>query len=77
MKTGVIHITAIYSDSGIQVRLWWPGAQILHDSLQNLGGGMKFLFSPCVNAMERWPYWWSPMEVSYCTFRSARIIVTM
>ena len=46
----------------------------------------RISFDPCVNAMGRWPYCLSRMEVSYCTFgliwrdhsvaQSAHIIVT-
>ena len=34
----------------------------------NLKWGIGPLFDPCVNAMGRWPYCSSRMEVSYCTF---------
>ena len=36
--------------------------------------GIGSLFDPCVNAMERQPYWPSHTEVSYCTFRFCSII---
>ena len=38
-------------------------------------GMIRSLFDPCsVNAMERQPYWLSPMEASYCTFGFGVII---
>ena len=42
---------------------------------RNLKGGMGTLFDPHVNAMGRWPYWMSRMEVSYCTFGFGAIIL--
>ena len=36
--------------------------------------GESVSFSPCVNDMERRPYWVSLMEVSYCTFGFGAVI---
>ena len=44
------------------------------DQTRNLKGGIGSLFDPCINAMGRWPYCPSRMEVSYCTFRFGTII---
>ena len=34
----------------------------------------SLFFDSCVNATERWPYWLSRMEASYCTFGLGTII---
>ena len=41
---------------------------------RNLKWGIGSLFDSCVNAMGRWSYCPSCMEVSYCTFRFGAII---
>ena len=40
--------------------------------LKRVESGLSF-FQSWVNAMERRPYWWARIEVSYCTFEFRRL----
>ena len=41
---------------------------------RKLKRGIWSLFHPCVNTIDRRPFWWSRMEASYCTFGFGAII---